>query len=203
MIVNPDKFKAIVVTKARQDTSGISINLRDHCITSEESVSLLGITIDCRLSFDKHVSTLCRKAASQLSALKRLRPFIENEKIHRILVQAFVLSNFNYCPLVWYFTTANRLQKVEKIQQRALRFITDDYVSNYETLLRDTEMTTMRVRQMQNLCIEIYKTLSNLNPEYMHELFERNLHTYSTRRPNNLKIPRVNQTSFGSRSNKG
>ena len=69
MIVNPDKFKAIVLTKARQDTSGISINLRDHCITSEESVSLLGITIDCRLSFDKHVSTLCRKAASQLSAL--------------------------------------------------------------------------------------------------------------------------------------
>ena len=159
MIVNPDKFKAIVLTKARQDTSGISINLRDHCITSEESVSLLGITTDCRLSFDKHVSTLCRKAASQLSALKRLRPFIENEKTRRILVQGFVLSNFNYCPLVWYFTTANQLQKVEKIQQRALRFITDDYVSNYETLLRDTEMTTMRVRQMQNLRMEIYKTL--------------------------------------------
>ena len=28
MIVNPDKFKAIVLTKARQDTSGISIYLR-------------------------------------------------------------------------------------------------------------------------------------------------------------------------------
>ena len=59
MIVNPDKFKAIVLTKARQDTSGISISLRDHCITSEESVSLLGIIIDCRLSVDKHVSELC------------------------------------------------------------------------------------------------------------------------------------------------
>ena len=155
MIVNPDKFKAIVLTKARQDTSGISVSLRDHCITSEESVSLLGITIDCRLSFDKHVSKLCKKVAFQLSALKMLRPFTENEKTHRILVQAFVLSNFNYCPLVWYFTTTNQLQKIERIQQRALRFITDDYVSNYETLLRDTEMTTIRVRQMQNLCIEI------------------------------------------------
>ena len=58
MIVNPDKIKATVLTKARQDTSGISISLRDHCITSEESVSLLGITIDCRLSFGKHVSKL-------------------------------------------------------------------------------------------------------------------------------------------------
>ena len=61
MIVNPDKFKAIVLTKAREDTSGISISLRDHCITSEESVSLMGITIDCKLSFDKYVSKLCKK----------------------------------------------------------------------------------------------------------------------------------------------
>ena len=200
MIVNPDKFKAIVLTKSRQDTSGISISLRDHCVTSEESVSLLGITIDCRLSFDKHVSKLGKKAASRLSALKKLRPYIGNEKTHRILVQAFVLSNFNYCPLVWYFTTTNQLQKIKKTQQMALRFITDDYVSNYETLLRDTEIITMPVRQMQNLCIEIYKTFSNLNPEYMHELFERNSHSYSTRRPNDLKIPGVNQTSFGSKS---
>ena len=91
MIVNPDKFKAIVLTKARQDTFGNSISLKDHCITSEEfreeSVSLLGITIDCRLSFDKHVNMLCRKAASQLSALKRLRPSIENGRSSRILVQ--------------------------------------------------------------------------------------------------------------------
>ena len=34
MIVNPDKFKAIVSTKARQDTSGISVSLKDHCITA-------------------------------------------------------------------------------------------------------------------------------------------------------------------------
>ena len=111
MIVNPDKFKAIVSMKARQDTSGISISLRDHCITSEKSISLLGITIDCRLCFDKHVNKLCKKAASQLSALKWLRPFTENERTHRILFQVFVLSNFNYCPLVWYSTTTNQLKK--------------------------------------------------------------------------------------------
>ena len=56
MIVNPDKFKAIVLTKSRQDTSGIPINLKEHCITSENTVTLLGIKIDCRLSFEKHVS---------------------------------------------------------------------------------------------------------------------------------------------------
>ena len=118
------------------------------------------------------------KSGFSVKCFEKASPIYRNQKARRILVQAFVLSNVNYCPLVWYFTTTNQLQKIEKIQQRALRFITNDYVANYETLLRDTEMTTMRVRQMQNLCIEIYKTLSNLNPKYMHELFERNSHTY-------------------------
>ena len=53
MIVNPDKFKAIVLTKSGQDTFGIQISLKDHCITSEDTVTLLGIKIDSRLSFEK------------------------------------------------------------------------------------------------------------------------------------------------------
>ena len=35
MIVNPDKFKATVSTKSGQNTSGIQVSLKDHCITSE------------------------------------------------------------------------------------------------------------------------------------------------------------------------
>ena len=34
----------------------------------------------------------------------------------------------------------------------------------------------------------------------MQELFERNSSSYYTRRPNDLKTPRVNQISYGSRS---
>ena len=66
MIVNPDKFKATVLTKSGQDSSGIHINLKDHCITLENTVTLLGIKIDSRLSFEKHVSKLCKTAASKL-----------------------------------------------------------------------------------------------------------------------------------------
>ena len=80
MIVNPDKFKAIILTKSKQDTSGIPTGLRGHCIDSQNAVTLLGITIDCELSFAKHVSGLCKTAASQLNALKRFRPYITHEK---------------------------------------------------------------------------------------------------------------------------
>ena len=41
-------------------------------ITSENFVKLLGIEIDNQLNFDNHVSTLCKKAGSQLMLLADL-----------------------------------------------------------------------------------------------------------------------------------
>ena len=46
-------------------------------ITSEHSVKLLGIDeIDNRLNFDKNISTICKKAGSQLNAIDRLEKCI-------------------------------------------------------------------------------------------------------------------------------
>ena len=42
----------------------------------QNSVKLLGVTLDYKLNFDPHISDLCKKAAAQLNVLKRLRSFI-------------------------------------------------------------------------------------------------------------------------------
>ena len=77
-------------------------------------VKLLGIYLDYKLNFEQHISEIFRKAASQLNVLKRLKRFIAfNEK--KILIQSFIFSNFDYCPLVWHFSSTNSLQKIEEI----------------------------------------------------------------------------------------
>ena len=111
------------------------LGLQDHAIKSEETVKLLGVTLDNKLNFDTHISNLCKKAATQLNVLKRLRSFIGFEQ-KKVLVQSFVYSNFNYCPLVWYFSSMKSLQKIEKLQERALRFLYNDRKSSYKDLLQ-------------------------------------------------------------------
>ena len=41
-------------------------------ITSEKSVKLLGINIDEKLKFKQHINELCKKAGTQLNALRQL-----------------------------------------------------------------------------------------------------------------------------------
>ena len=119
MVANPGKFKSFIITKNRQDTSGINFEFPGKMIKSCTKVELLGISIDMKLTFDHHVSEVCRKAAGQLNALKRLTSYLPLNA-RKVLVDAFIFS-YNHCPLVWYFSTAKQLQKIEKIQARALR----------------------------------------------------------------------------------
>ena len=45
-----------------------ALNINDSHITFGDSVILLGLGNDYKLKFEKHISTLCRKASRQLNA---------------------------------------------------------------------------------------------------------------------------------------
>ena len=64
MIVNPERFQAILVKKNAKMKDSCPLNINDLAINSEKSVKLLGIEIDNKLSFEQHISTLCNKASN-------------------------------------------------------------------------------------------------------------------------------------------
>ena len=197
MIANPDKFKTIIITKDRQQTENYELNFKGKGIFSSTKVDLLGITTDNKLFFEFHISEICRKAGGQLNALKRLGSYLP---LHVRVANSFILSHFNYFPLVWYFSTAKQIQKIEKIHERVVRFIHDDYHSDYVSLLLSTNSSTIEVRRIRALCVEIYKTLNNLNPDYMKDIFVKPDGRHSSRRPLNISVPRAHQATFGLKS---
>ena len=110
------------------------------------------------------------------------------------------MPNFNYCSLVWNFFSAQSLNKIEKLQKRALRFLLNDYDSTYEDLLEKSGYPNMNLRRQRTPCIEIYETLNKLNPGYINDIFKlRNTETREKYKLN-LEIPKPNQATFGTRS---
>ena len=58
MIANPDKFHSIILTKNKAENLDLEVKIGDNTIQSEQYVKLLGVTIDNKLNFEKHVSDL-------------------------------------------------------------------------------------------------------------------------------------------------
>ena len=113
-----------------------SIHIQNSDLTCEKTAKLLGIEIDYQLNFDAHVSSICRKASQQLNVLKRLGSLL-NRLSKLTIFHTFIFSNFNFCSLAWHFCTEKNSKKLEKVQERELRFVYEDYNSSYEELLAD------------------------------------------------------------------
>ena len=99
MIVNPDKFQVILLDKRGSDNTNIELKIGNEKIKSTSSVKLLGVHIDDKLNFNHHINKLCKSAGNQLNALTRLKSFL-GLKESVVLVNSFIYSNFDYCPVV-------------------------------------------------------------------------------------------------------
>ena len=110
-------------------------------IPNETHVDLLGILIDNQLYFDIHITGLCKKASNKLNALARISSFIDLDK-RKVLMRAFFLSQFSYCPLVWMLHSRKLNNRINKLHERSLRIVFRDAHSSFEELLALDESFT-------------------------------------------------------------
>ena len=86
-----------------------NINSAAHaiCVNNEEiktveNLKLLGVTIDSKLNFSDHISSICKRASQRIGVLMRLRNLIPRKAL-LVLFKSAVLPYFTYCHLVWHF----------------------------------------------------------------------------------------------------
>ena len=169
-------------------------------IKPEKSVKLIGIELDDKLKFDIQVSSMCKKAAKQLNALKRIGHLLDQSSRLTIFFCAYIMSNFNYCPLVWHFCSKKNLSKVERMQERALRFVYRDYKISYEELLDQAKLQSLHLDRLRSLATEIHKAVHGGVPPDVSSLFTERESEYSLRRNHSLILPPYNTIFSGKQS---
>ena len=168
---NADKCYLLVLEQRCDDPVTVKVGNTDVVNSSEEK--LIGVHIDSKLSFDRHVSKLCQKVSKKVYALARISPHLNQNKL-RYLMKAFITSQFEYCPLIWMFHSRQLNQKINKIQERALRITYKDTESTFSELLQKACAVTIHTKNMQILRTEMYKTKNELDPSFMQEVFHEN-----------------------------
>ena len=197
MDANPVKFQCISLDRFGRPP--ISISVEGNTIPSSDSIKVLGVTLDSNLHYDTHISNLCSKASVQINAMKRIGKYL-NTDCRIAMYKSFISSNFSYCPVSWIFYRKRNPDKLEKLQERALRFIFFDYASPYRELLKHGQFLSLSALRIRYLAIEMDKCVHGLNPPYLNELFKSKDTSYHFRDSNRLQQPEFQTVRYGFKS---
>ena len=115
----------------------------------------------------------------------------------QLMMNTFMMSQLSYCPLIWMSHDRNVNNKINRIQERALRIAYKDNASPYEKLLENANSVSMHQKNLQLLMVEIYKTRNHLNPSFVMEIFEEKAMPCQLRGSSNLNLPKVRTTCYG------
>ena len=162
MTFNTTKCEVLQITLNNNPIQG-SYYLYDHKLLCVAEAKYLGITLDSKLTFNKHIDVICKKANSVLSLLRRnLRnshPTIKSQ-----VYQMYVRPILEYSSVVWAPHTKCNIGKVEAVQRYAARFVTSDYsyTTSATALTRDLNWKTLQDRRNIHRLIIFYKILHNM-----------------------------------------
>ena len=143
MKANADKCHLLVT----RDTD-VTAKIGEFDVENSREEKLLGIKTDSKLSFEIHVSSLDKKASQKLHALARVVNFMDLAK-RKSLMKAFITFQFNYCPLIWMFHSRQLNNRINKIQERALRLVYKNRKLTFKDLLKLDNSITIH-RQTKN-----------------------------------------------------
>ena len=114
--------------------------IEDFSIKNTTKEKPLGVKFVSNLSFENHVTSYCKKTSHKLHALSRISYYMNLNK-RRILMKAFIISPFSYCPLIWMFDSVNLKNEINKIHERALRLVFQNNLSFFELLNVENSVT--------------------------------------------------------------
>ena len=117
---NPYKSQLLLTSKGEA-----SIKIDDANKKSSFSKKLLGVLIGNKLTFKEHVSMHSKKASNKLHALARISKNMTKDK-RRNIMNTFFSSQFAYCSLVWMFQNRTLNNRINKLQEQALRLVHND-----------------------------------------------------------------------------
>ena len=94
-------------------------------------------------------------------------------------MQAFITSQFNYCPLVWMCHNRVINNKINNLHYRALHMVYNDDISSFEDLLQKDGTVTIHNQNVRSLAVEMFKVVSDLAPPFMTNIFTKNANLFT------------------------
>ncbi len=158
LVANLSKYNYLLIGCDSNKKLELHIDIRET-----DSLKILGVTFDKRLSFHYHAERLSKTVSNKVGAIYRIRNLLPQNALI-LIYKTLIQSNLIYSSQVWGHTYETHLKKIQIIQKMALRIITSN---NYGTDVTNlyNQLKIMNISDIISYYsnVYIYKSLHKLN----------------------------------------
>lgn len=115
--ISKTNFMIFGNSRKKYDNSKLKVILNNIVIRQVNHVKFLGVYVDERLNWDKHVQEITSKLSKNIGIMTKLK-FILPRNTLQMLYNSLVLPYLTYCNIVWANCSATRLNTVIVLQKR-------------------------------------------------------------------------------------
>jgi hypothetical protein len=183
LLLNAMKTKCVKFSLPNvQHTSDAQVILKDEILEFEDKAVFLGLTLDSKLQWGTHISSLAGRLSSAAYAVKRIRQLADVETA-RLVYFGYFHSVMSYGILLW--GKAADVHSIFVLQKRAVRNI---YKLGSRVSLKDKfkEINILTVASQY-----IYENIMYVRKNIDMYKLNSDIHNYNTRNKNKLAIPRL------------
>ena len=91
----------------------------------------LGVNVNIKINFEEHQASLINKAHQLFGITKRSCNFVKDRSRKRSLYLAMVRNQFDHCSIIWRPKLQYQIDKFEKLQKRAIKWILNEDFTSY------------------------------------------------------------------------
>ena len=170
LVFHPDKCKTLHFGHSNEKKQYYLNNQQIKSVTSEKD---LGVYITEDLKQHKHVAEIAKRANRMLGMIKRT---ITCKSIENIMsyYKSLVRPIIDYASGIWNPYHKKDIIKLEKIQRRATKIITELRNKPYDARLKKCKLMTLEQRRRRYDQIEMFKVMKGIYKIDKDQLFELN-----------------------------
>jgi len=161
MICNLSKTELVVF-----GMDELEVRVGDSLIKSSECMKVLGVLVDNKLSWERHVEKVLSNCRSQLFSLRYLRKHLDIKETFKVM-KSHIVSRITYCSPVWSGSLKFNLRaKLRSLYYHFIRVILRDFEFKLSrpVMLRISGMENLDTIFFKRSSVFIFKLIHNLEP---------------------------------------
>ena len=121
MSVNPSKTKAIIISRSRTAYPVFPrLVLNGTTVKVVQELKLLGIILDCKLTYESQIRAIVASTSSRLGILRKVSGLYCDAEVVTRSFWSFVLPLLEYCSPVWSGAAVGHLSLLDRVVRRAV-----------------------------------------------------------------------------------